>query len=188
MGFFDDLAETAFKKSAEGSEIYYPTGVLGKGRVVSAPERRRKLFNYHKRIYKYLIPLSLLYGLALGFDGITRGGWAFIGVVLVLVVARQRYLINGLPIYGEKLRTAEALATGAKAFHPAFLLLFGVSSLFLIVGGAATPFVFGSSINEVLYPMLGIVSMGLLGLAFSIYLYRARKSNNSIHPPQRQRG
>jgi hypothetical protein len=188
MGFFDDLAEAAFKKNAEGSDVYYPSGILEKGRVVSDPEQRRKLFNFHKRFCKYLIPLSSLYGVALGFNGITRGHVAFIGVVLVWVLARQRYLISGLPIYGEKLRASEAVATGAKAFHPAFLLLFGVSSLFLIAGGAATPFVLGSAINEVLYLMLGIVSMGLLGLALSIYLYRARKSNNSIQPTQRQGG
>ena len=177
MGFFDDLAETAFKKGADGSDIYYPSGIIEKGRVVSDAERRKKLIKYHKRIFKYVIPLFSLYGVAVGLRGITWGHVVFIGVVLLLLIARQRYLIRGLPIYGAKLQASEALARGAKVFHPAFLVIFGVSSLLLIAMGAAIPVIFELSVEEVLYPMLGIVSMGFLGLALSIYLYRARKSN-----------
>src|SRR6267143_3836948 len=179
MGFFDDLAEAAFKKGADGSDIYYPSGVLEKGRVVSDAERRKKLFIYHKRVYKYAIPLFALYGVALGFGGFTWGHLLFIGAVLILLITRQRYLISGLPTYGEKLKASEAVAKGAKAFHPAFLVILGVISLLLIAGGAAIPVVFGLSVKGILYPILGIVSMGLLGLVLSIYLYRARKSARS---------
>lgn len=187
MGFFDNLAETAFKKGADGSDIYYPSGIIGKGRVVVDAERRKKLFNYHKRTYKYVIPLASLYGLVVGFGGMTLGHLVFIGIVLTLLLARQRYLIKGLPVYGEKLKLSEAAAVGAKAVHPAFLLIFGTSSLLLIAAGATLPIVSGLPAKEVLRPMLGIASMGLLGLALSIYLYRVRKSN-SIQPTQKPRG
>ena len=182
MGVFDDLAEAAFKKDADGSEVYYPSGVLERGRLVADPQRRRKLFNYHKRILKYVVPLSTLYGTALGFGGITRGHLIFIGVVLVLLVGRQRYLIRGLPTHGEKLKASEAVSRGAKAFHPAFLAILALSSLALIVSGAALPIWFGVPFEEASYAMLGIVSMGLLGLATSIYLLRARKSDKSVQP------
>ena len=193
MGFFDDLAEAAFKKGADGSDIYYSSGVLEKGRVVLDAERRKKLFTYHKRVYKYATPLFVLYGAAVGFGSFTWSHLVFIGVVLILLIARQRYLISGLPTYGEKLKASEAVTKGAKAFHPALLVISGVISLLLIAGGAAIPVVFGLPVKEILYPILGIVCMGSLGLALSVYLYRARKSNGAfegthVKPRAPQRG
>src|SRR5712691_5686451 len=171
MGFFDNLAETAFRKSQDGSDIYFPNGVIGKGRIVGDPARRKKLFNYHKRILKYGIPLSVLYGLVFGVSG---GHLIFIGVVLVLLFARQRYLIKGLPVYSERLTVTEVAAKGAKAFHPLLLLLFGGSSLILIAGGAAMPILLGMPFDKTAFPMIGIISFGVLGLSLSVYLYKAR--------------
>jgi hypothetical protein len=185
MGFFDNLAETAFRKNHDGSDIYFPSGVFGKGRIVRDAARQKKLFNYHKRICKYGIPLASLYGLVFGVSG---GHLIFIGVVLGLIFARQRYLIAGLPVYSEKPTLTEVAARGAKAFHPWLLLLFGGCSLILIVGGAATPILLNTSFDKIAFPVIGMVSFGVLGLALSVYLYKARKSNNSIQPTQKPRG
>ena len=185
MGFFDKLAETAFRKNHDGSDIYFPNGVIGKGRIVRDAARRKKLFNYHKRIFKYGIPLVLLYGLVFR---ISSGHLIFVGVVAGLMFARQRYLIAGLPVYAERPTVGEVAARGAKAFHPLLLLLFGGCSLILIAGGAAIPILSNMPFEQIAFPMIGIISFGILGLALSVYLYKARKSNNSIEPTQKPRG
>jgi hypothetical protein len=189
MGFFDNLAETAFKKTDDGSEIYFPNGVIGKGRIVRDSTRRQKLFNYHKRIIKYGLPLMILYGLVVGASGgVTKGHLIFIGVVIGLLFARQRYLIAGLPVYSERLTVTEATTRGAKAFHPLLLFLFGGCSLILIAGGAALPILLRVPFDQIAFPMIGTISFGALGLSLSVYLYKARKSNNSIQPTQKPRG
>ncbi len=176
MGFFDNLAETAFRKNLDGSDIYFPNGVIGKGRIVRDPARRQKLFNYHKRMCKYGVPLLTLYGLVLGASGgITRGHLIFIGVAVGLLFARQRYLMAGLPVYSERQTVTELAGKGAKAFHPLLLLFLGGSSLILIAGGAAMPILLTTSFEKILFPMIGLVSFGVLGLALSVYLYKARK-------------
>jgi len=189
MGFFDNLAETAFRKNPDGSDIYYPNGVIGKGRIVRDSARRQTLFNYHKRICKYGIPLMALYGAVLGMSGgLTKGHLIFIGIVAGLAFARQRYLIAGLPVYSERPTVTEFAARGSKAFHPLLLLFLGASSLILIAGGVAMPILLRTSFEKIMFPMIGLISFGVLGLALSVYVYKARKSNNSIQPTQKSRG
>ena len=188
MGLFDNLAETAFKKNHDGSDIYFPNGVIGKGRIVGDPARRKKLFNYHKRMLKYGIPLFSLYGAIAGASGITKNDLAFVGIMLGLLFVRQRYLIAGLPVHSERLTFTQAAATGAKAFPPFLLLLLGVCSLITIAGAAAMPIVLRIPFEKILFPVIGIISFGVLGLAVSVYLYKARKSSNSIQPTHKPRG
>ena len=189
MGFFDSLTETAFRKSTDGSDIYFPNGVIGKGRIVRDPTRRQKLFNYHKRIIKYGLPLMILYGLVVGASGgITKGHLIFIVVAGGLLFARQRYLIAGLPVYSERLTVTEVTARGAKIFHPLLLFLLGGCSLILIAGGAAMPILLRVPFDKIAFPMIGLIGFGVLGLSLSVYLYKARKSNNSIQPTQKPRG
>src|SRR5437879_1293175 len=111
----------------------------------------------------------------------------FIGIALVLFIARQRYLIAGLPVYSEKLTVTEVAARGAKAFHPLLLLLFGGCSLILIVGGVAMPILLRVPFDKIAFPVIGLTSFGVLGLSLSVYLYKARKSNNSMQPTQKTR-
>jgi len=189
MGFFDNLTETAFRKSIDGSDVYFPNGVIGKGRIVRDPTRRQKLFNYHKRIIKYGLPLMILYGLVVGATGgITKGHLIFIVVVGGLLFARQRYLIAGLPVYSERLTVTEVTARGAKIFHPLLLFLLGGCSLILIVGGAAIPILLSIPFDKIAFPIIGLIGFGVLGLSLSVYLYKARKSNNSMQPTQKPRG
>lgn len=191
MGFFDNLAETAFRKAPDGSDIYYPNGWMGKGRIVRESARRQKLFNYQKRIYKYAIPLMSVYGAVIGASRhLTIANLVFIGVVAGLLFARQRYLIAGLAVYSENSLTfTEFVARRAKAFHPSIFWFFGASSLILIAGTLALPILIPrTSFEEMVLLMISLISFGIFGLALSIYLYKARKSNNSIQPTRESRG
>lgn len=47
MGMFDKMTETAFREGKNGETIYLPHGVLGKGRVVSDPIKKKELFKFH---------------------------------------------------------------------------------------------------------------------------------------------
>ncbi len=50
------------------------------------------------------------------------------------------------------------------------------------------PILLGMPFDKTAFPMIGIISFGVLGLSLSVYLYKARKSNNSIQPTQKPRG
>ncbi len=46
MGYFDKIAKAAFKEGDNGETIYFPNGLLGKGRLVKDPARRNQLFKF----------------------------------------------------------------------------------------------------------------------------------------------
>ena len=50
MGYFDSLAGIAFKKGDKEETIYFPNGIIGKGRVFEDPILKEKLFKYHKQL------------------------------------------------------------------------------------------------------------------------------------------
>ena len=49
MGYFDDMANEAFKKDASGNAVYYPWGPFGSGFVIKSEETRKRIWNPHKK-------------------------------------------------------------------------------------------------------------------------------------------
>ena len=132
MGYFDKITEAAFNEGKNGETIYFPNGIFGKGRLVEDPTQKAKLFKFHKRLHKYLLPLCIIYGLLLGLGGeVTLDGFIPIIIILIFVVVRQRVLIKGLTIIDDKLTFKEVTTTVSKAYHPAFLIFMLLSFLFL---------------------------------------------------------
>ena len=181
MGYFDKITEASFKTGSNGESIYFPNGILGKGRLVQDPARKAQLFKYHKRLHKYLIPFSILYGLIIGLgNNISLESLMPILIIGSIVFIRQRYLIRGLPIYNEKLTVKEVASTASKAFHPAFLILMVLNGAALIVVSIAMPFILNEPINEIFTLVIGPFVLGVLSLAVYIYLYKIKKSNKSV--------
>ena len=176
MGYFDRIAEAAFKEGENGEIIYFPNGLLGKGRLVKDSERRIQLFNFNKRLNKYLMPSMLLYGILIGLgEGVSLSNILPILTICIIVFIRQRFLIRGLPIYNKKLTLEEAATSASKAFKPSLLIFMMVISLMLILMSITMPFILDESIKEMLFLVLVPLFVGLVSLAISLYLYKMKK-------------
>jgi len=181
MGYFDKITEAAFKEGENGESIYYPNGVLGKGRVIQDPELKKRIFKFHKRINKYLIPFGAIYGMLLGLGGaISLEGLMPVIIIGVLVFLRQRFLISGLPKNNTKLTVKETSTKASKAMHPAFLIFMMVNGIICIGLGLAIPFVLAKPIGEIQTLVLIPVAVGFVSLAISLYLYKLKKSNKRL--------
>src|SRR3954470_22575522 len=52
MGYFDGLANSAFKKDGQGRDLFFPNGILGKGRILPDAETAAKLRHKVVQFYK----------------------------------------------------------------------------------------------------------------------------------------
>ena len=178
MGYFDKITEQAFKVTEEGETIYYPNGFLGKGRVIRRPENKEKLYKHQKRINKYFVPFSIIYGVLIGLSGsLSLEIFYPVFIVYLFIFIRQRFLIRGLPIHGKKLTVKETSKSISKIYSPMFLKFMGVIGVTSILISFLIPFVFEKPINEILFLILVPFSVGVANLAFAVYFYNVKKSN-----------
>ena len=175
MGFFDKLAESAFKESSNGEIIYYPNGALGKGRLVTDPAQKTKLFNYSKRLFKYLFPLGIIYGMGAGFSyGVSLESIIPIIVIYFVAFIRQRFLIKNLAIHNEKLTIKEGVATVSQAYHPVFLASSVINGVLLVCLAFALPSILNKSISEILSLVIFVFMVGVVSIGFGAYFFRAK--------------
>ncbi|WP_126457086.1 hypothetical protein [Sulfuriflexus mobilis] len=176
MGYFDKIAATAFKEGKNGETLYFPNGILGKGRLVEDPVRKEKLFKFHKRLNKYFLPLCILYGLLLGLSGgVSLNGFMPIIIIGLVVIMRQQILIRGLPVKNEKLSAKEAMTSTSKALHPAWVPVMFVAGIIGILLSLSIPFFFEKSFNELLGLVVITLTLGIVSLGISLYLYKIQK-------------
>lgn len=180
-GYFDKIAEIAFKEGENGETIYFPNGILGKGRLVEDPACKERLFKLHKLLYKYFVPLCILYGLLLGLSGgASLDGLAPIILIALLLMLRQQVLIRGLPVLNERLTVKEAAVSTSKAFHPTFMKFAFAYGVLGILLSLFIPYFLEKPINEVLDLVLIVLALSVILMIISIILYKANKSNNAI--------
>ncbi len=181
MGYFDRITEVAFKKGENGKTIYFPNGVLGKGRVIEDPILKEKVFKFHKRLHKYLVPFAVFYGILMGFGGgASLNAISPLIIIAAFVFLRQRFLIKDLPKHNVKLTVKEASTSTSKAMHPAVLVFMMLNGAMCIVLSLLLPSLFGKPINEIQSLVLIIFMLGVVLLAISIYLYKVKKSNKRV--------
>jgi len=179
MGYFDKISELVFKEGDDGETIYFPNGILCKGRLIQDPVRKAKLFKYHKRINKYLIPFFSLYGLILGLSGaVSLEDFIPVLIFCIIVFIRQRFLIRGLPVYNTKLTRKEVTVSLSKVHHPLFLVFMALNGVILIIVSLGMPFVLDKPISEMLDLVLIPFIVGSMLLGFSLYLYKIKKHTN----------
>ena len=181
MGYFDKITEAAFKKGENGKTIYFPNGVLGKGRVIEDPILKEKVFKFHKRLNKYLVPFAVFYGILMGLGGgASLNAISPLIIIAAFVFLRQRFLIKDLPKHNVKLTVKEASTSTSKAMHPAVLVFMMLNGAMCIVLSLLLPSLFGKPINEIQSLVLIIFMLGVVSLAISIYLYKLKKSNKGV--------
>jgi hypothetical protein len=86
VGYFDELATLKFKKDAEGRDLFYPFGILGKGSVLpdqeTAARFRRNAVTFAK--LNMLFTASLVGWMTAGFQlPITYAGRTLLGMLTV---------------------------------------------------------------------------------------------------------
>lgn len=178
MGYFDKMAESAFKETDDGSVIYYPNGIMGKGRVVPNEDVREKLYRFQKNMHRYLIffgiPYGWLMGISRSFSAITISPLiAFV----VLMYSRQFWLVHKLPKHPSRMRLKEAMTKGSKALPNGYYWALGTFSLLALVYAMTLPYQLGKTSMPVmeLVALLGGSSLLVLGIA--IFMYRLKNGN-----------
>ncbi len=179
-GFFDKLADASFKQTDDGKTVYYPLGVLGKGRIIQTESQEFALRNFNKRTIKYLTPFCMLYGAVCGVSGFSQGDLIFIVCGLLLCLGRQLYLIHGLPVYDHRLTMNEAMSKGARIFHPAFIVFAIAVSVLLIITAFFLPFVFDKPFEDVALLFSLLVALALFNLIIYGYIYKIKKSSKTV--------
>lgn len=166
MGYFENLAETAFKKGANGDILFHRWGIFGKPYVVPGPDQKEDVKKFVTRFYLIGLPLGIFCGIAL------RGASLFIiPILLIYYEVGIRKKIAGWQRSAEKLTINQAYSNNAKIF-PLWFLWSGavVSAIFVLAG------VFIILKSEKV--LVGASSIALFGLCLAAYLKMllARKS------------
>ena len=177
MGIFDNMTKALFKEQADGTTIYYAKGLLRKGYIITDEVKKEQLYTFHNRIFKYLLPLGIIYALFFFFLGVP-----FLGLIPIFLVAfilhfKQKNLIQGLPIYEEKLTFKESKKTIANTFPKWFTIFMIINGVVGILLTISLPTLLQKSIEELSTLMMMTFTMGILLLVMGLYLYRAKQNS-----------
>jgi len=172
MGYFDGLTASSFKKDAEGRDLFFIWGKLGKGRVVPSEADGTWVRGYLKVYYICVligvVPLVLMSGQ----PGEPR--WLLtIGVFMLVAVAALAPLwlrTREWPLASERLTFKESMTTSAKA-HGAVSLTVLVVLAILMVAGSLFVLVYT---DGTVVGAFGVVFFGAC-LAVFLFMLRARR-------------
>lgn len=131
MGYFEGLVEAAIKKDKNGNTVFYPWGVLGKGRVITDPDNEAELRIFLLRFYKIMLPLAVV-------AGIFRV-WLVVAIMVVVLtswflIATRRLLVEA-PFSDERLTLREGYKNSAARHNRFTLWVLFISSLLFVAGG-----------------------------------------------------
>lgn len=180
MGYFETLADNAFKEASDGTLLYYPNGVMSTARVVPDEETKEKLFKFQKRLYKsiffFVIPYAFLVGLSGQLNLVLLSPFL---VYFAFIILRQHFNVRSLARHDEKMSLKEAVSKGSMALPNWYYWVTGVLSVVGIALGVSFPFVIGGPFRETLFISLVLCSIGLLVLALSVKMYKLKNRENA---------
>jgi len=132
MGYFDALTSSYFKAGADGRQVFFPWGVLGRGYALPSAEACNTLRGKLK-IYT-IVALTAIIG-----TSAVRMYLVSAGITAVLVgfyVVWVRFLLRGLAPVEETLSLPESYTSQALAHSAVTLWALEISSLVFVIGGA----------------------------------------------------
>jgi Ca2+/Na+ antiporter len=133
MGYFDALASGNFKTAADGSRLFFPWGILGRGYAVASQEDYQRMRQQIK-IY-YIVSLVLII--------ISAGLRAYVAEAVIVVLLLGFYLVWMLSLQrrlqpsNERLSLRESMATQARVHSAAGLWLLEIAALLFVGAGIA---------------------------------------------------
>lgn len=136
MGYFDGLTAASFKKDADGRDLFFIWGRLGKGRIIPSQADgawvRRYLKFYYIGMLIAIVPMLMISGEPM------QGRWLLtLGVFLLLALAALIPLwrrTRTWPVAGERLTYGEAVSASAKAHGAVTLSVLVVLSVLMAAG------------------------------------------------------
>lgn len=167
MGYFEAIADSYFKKTTSGQNVFYPWGVLGSGYIIPTEERTSELRRSFKRagifslLYVYLV---LFMGKAFGFP---VGAGFFLLYTFVYYIVIQTITRN-LVKANEKLTTVEFYSNQAKGLSYVNIVLLGLCCLGFVLAGIWV-IVQGKGF------WVGLSSILFFGFGFLVFLFQLRK-------------
>lgn len=159
MGYFDGLADAAFKKDSNGNDVFYAWGVLGKGRILPDEATKIKLRTFLIRYYQIVLPVGMLLGIL--------RLWLPAILILSLLTFGFYFYVNQLtkncPICTEKLTLKESYKNSARSHNTLMLWFMLLISLLFVLGGLWM-FVKGRL-------FIGLGSVVFFGLCSAVFIF-----------------
>ena len=137
MGYFDGLTASSFKKDAQGRDLFFIWGKLGKGRVIPTEADGASVRNYLKNYYICLL-VGILPMVMLGGKAGEPRWFLAIGIFLVLALAALVPLFlrtRQWAVADERLTYREAMSASAAAHGAVTLWLLAAVAALFVAGG-----------------------------------------------------
>lgn len=155
MGYFEGMARAIFKRDESGSTVFYPWGVLGKGRLLPDEAAEKRVFRFVKLYYQ--ISLVLLIGLGAFFD--LWYSAVLLPILFIWYYLQCKALVSMYPVSHSKLTIKQANTGAAAGFgKPVLWALFIGSALF--VAAALWLTVSSQSFDQRAIGFLGVLLFG----------------------------
>lgn len=131
MGYFEGLTNASFKKDQAGNTIFFPWGVLGRGRILPDEPTETRVRAFLSRYYKVSLPTIIGVGVIVGW------AWSFLLVPIfgAWFYFGSKSLVSDYPYSKDKLTLKEGYTSSAAGHNKVTLwLLFTCSILFVLAG------------------------------------------------------
>ena len=167
MGYLEELTIGSFRKDAEGRNVFYPYGIMGKGYILPDAERVPRMRSSMHGLYLMIlgcgIPFILLYGV------VAMPRAYLIGAVAIAVIGAHlfvRNLVRGLPYSPERITLQEVRRNVARGDSAALLVLMAIASgICLLISIVVVAPRKGS---------IGLAGAAFFGMSFGTYMRKAR--------------
>ncbi|MCB1548129.1 MAG: hypothetical protein KDJ41_09915 [Hyphomicrobiaceae bacterium] len=169
MGYFDGLTGASFKTDPQGRTVFYPFGVLAKGRIVPDDAAERALKRQLKTAYMVFLPATV----AIAAVGVSSNLMLTLALITLLTVSFQLFvssLIKGYARSDERLTLREAQMTQARSLGRRWLVALAIISALLAAGGLA---VVALEPHEGL--LTGLGTFAFFGACFAVFTSQVRR-------------
>lgn len=173
MAYFENLSAAAFKHDDDGNWVYFPHGIITRGRRISSDEEKERIHTSHRRLLKQTIPVAILAGMLLGLTGIPPVPVALFAVYLLACGLNHWRKYRHLPHSDTRLGFNEALDKGSKALPRWYSWVLATISAAVVAYSIALPALIDKPRIHELSLMLG--GFGLFGLVMAALLYRVHR-------------
>ena len=165
MGYFEGLTNGSFKKNKNGNTVFFPWGILSRGRVLPDESIETKVRGFVMRYYKVTLPTIIFVG--------AIEGWLW-SLLLVPIFGAWFYfgtksLVSGCPYSEEKLTLKEGYTNSAASHNKFTLWLLFICSILFVLAGILIASTAKSS-SQIMLGWSSIIFFGACGVAIGYML------------------
>jgi hypothetical protein len=172
MGYFDGQASALFKRDESGGTVFYPWGVLGKGRLLPDEEAEKRVFRFVKLYFQ----ISLVLVIGLGFFH----WWypaALLPILWIWYYLQCKALVSTYLVSQSKLTIKQANTGAAAGFgKPVLSALFGGSAS--LVAAALWMTVSSQAFDQRAIGFLGVLFFGACAIKAAYMLKVVSEGRN----------